>query len=127
MKNKNLIGGPLLAEIVSLETKVWEALVAGDPKADGQMLTEDFIGVYPSGFSNKGEHCGQLTDGPVMETYLLSKAQLRMITQDAVLLSYLARYRKAGHEEDAEMYISSLWERHQGQWLNSFSQDTPAD
>ncbi|MBY6137957.1 nuclear transport factor 2 family protein [Leisingera daeponensis] len=120
-----LTDGPQLAEILALETKVWEALAAGDPVADGRLLTEDFLGVYPSGFSDKSGHCDQLKDGPVMRAYRLSNAQLRVITAEAVLLSYRASYLAAGGSEWSTMLISSLWEQDAGSWRNSFSQDTP--
>ncbi|KIC20886.1 nuclear transport factor 2 family protein [Leisingera sp. ANG-Vp] len=120
-------GGPLLADILALETRVWEALVQGDPEADGQMLSEDFLGVYPSGFSDKAGHCDQLRDGPVMAEYRLSNSRLCLITEGAVLLSYHAAYRPAGSEDWKAMLISSLWERHATGWLNTFSQDTPVN
>ncbi|MEW2911651.1 nuclear transport factor 2 family protein [Leisingera sp. JC11] len=120
-----LTDGPQLAAFLALETKVWEALTAGDPEADGRMLTEDFLGVYPSGFSDKAGHCEQLQDGPVMADYRLSDAQLRVISDGAVLLSYRAAYCPAGSREWKEMLISSLWEKRADGWLNSFSQDTP--
>ena len=125
MKKQTLKDGPLLAEIIALETKVWDALVAGDAEADGNMLTEDFLGVYPSGYSAKAGHCEQLADGPTMESYDLSQTRLRIISPDAVLLSYRAQYRPVGGREVDVMYISSLWERDAEGWLNSFSQDTP--
>ncbi len=116
----------LLEEILSLETQVWQALVAGDPVADGRILTTGFLGVYPSGFSTKAEHCGQLSDGPVMKSFALSQAKLRVISPIAVLLSYCADYQRTGSANKDLMYITSLWEHGASGWLNSFSQDTPA-
>ncbi|WP_435661018.1 DUF4440 domain-containing protein [Leisingera caerulea] len=120
-----LTDGPRLAEFLALETKVWEALAASDPAADARMLTEDFLGVYPSGFSDKASHCAQLQNGPVMADYRLSDAQMRVLTPEAVLLSYRAAYRPAGSGDWKQMLISSLWEKDEHGWRNSFSQDTP--
>ncbi|KAE9625469.1 DUF4440 domain-containing protein [Parasedimentitalea maritima] len=117
----------LLDEIVALETQVWQALLLGDSEADSKMLTDDFLGVYPSGFSNKAEHCGQLENGPVMTSFSLTQSQLRVISTDAVLLSYRASYLRVDGTNQEEMYISSLWQRSGNGWMNSFSQDTPAD
>ncbi|MFW8636227.1 DUF4440 domain-containing protein [Cribrihabitans pelagius] len=125
MTTEMLTNGPLLEEILALEEKVWQALIAGDPQADGQMLSEDFLGVYPGGFSDKAGHCGQLKDGPVMAEYRLSAPQLRCITAAAALLSYRADCRPAGSSGWKAMLISSLWERRTEGWINSFSQDTP--
>ena len=118
--------GALRAEILTLETAVWRALVTGDAKADGQLLTSDFLGVYPSGFATKAEHCGQLADGPVMESFALSETNLRVISPDAVLLSYRAVYRRTSKGADEVMYVTSLWQRSADGWVSSFSQDTPA-
>ncbi|OBY24994.1 nuclear transport factor 2 family protein [Leisingera sp. JC1] len=125
MTQSILTDGPRLADFLALETQVWEALVAGDPEADGRMLTEDFLGVYPSGFSGKTGHCDQLKNGPVMAGYRLSDAQLRIISPDSVLLSYRAAYLPAGTTAWKSMLISSLWEKRAEGWRNSFSQDTP--
>lgn len=119
-------GMPDLANFLALEIKVWQALMTGDASADAALLTADFLGVYPSGFAGRGDHCGQLTDGPVMVRYQLDQARLRVIGRDHALLSYRATYCKTGGTGDEVMFISSLWERTKTGWLNSFSQDTPA-
>jgi hypothetical protein len=116
---------PDLPHFIALETRVWEALVHGDAKADAALLTEDFLGVYPSGFSGRDDHAGQLAAGPVMREYALDQARLMVIGADHVLLSYRATYAHVGGDSDV-MYISSLWQRVDGEWRNSFSQDTPA-
>ena len=117
---------PTLDDIVAREVKVWEALVEGDPQADGAMLTEDFLGVYTTGFSDRAGHMAELREGPTMAEYRLSEAQLKWLGKKRVTLSYRAEYRKAGSEAWEAMYISSIWELRDGEWLNSFSQDTPA-
>lgn len=126
MTRQTLTSGPLLNEILTLEKKVWEALVAGDPVADGRMLSEDFLGVYPSGYSDKAGHCQQLDSGPTMAAYSLDDTRLRIISEDAVLLSYRADYQPARSGTREVMFISSLWERQDDAWINTFSQDTPA-
>lgn len=117
---------PDLAHFVTLETRVWEALVQGDAKADGTLLSADFLGVYPSGFAGQGDHTGQLSDGPSMQSYALDDTRLLPIGPDHALLSYRATYRRAGADRSEVMYVSSLWQRTEGGWMNSFSQDTPA-
>lgn len=126
MPSKTITSGPLLTEILTLEKQVWAALVAGDPQADGALLTEDFLGVYSTGTSDKAGHMAMLDDGPSMDEFALSQTSLRVISDTAALLSYRADYRAANSAEWQVMFISSLWERENGHWLNSFSQDTPA-
>ncbi|SHJ91129.1 protein of unknown function [Shimia gijangensis] len=117
---------PTLDDILILEKQVWQALIDGDPVADGAMLTSDFLGVYPSGFSNKVGHTGQLDQGPTMAEYRLSQARLVPLGEGRVLLAYHAAYRAVDAVKWDAMYISSIWEHRDNEWLNSFSQDTPA-
>ncbi|MGR3758891.1 DUF4440 domain-containing protein [Roseobacteraceae bacterium NS-SX3] len=125
MSSKILTNGPFLAEILDLEAKVWAALAAGDAAADARMLTGDFLGVYPSGYSDRDGHCAQLEGGPAVERYSLSDARLRVISDRAVLLTYTAAYRRPGARQGETMFVSSLWEKTAKGWRSSFSQDTP--
>ncbi len=125
MDIKDKIDMPDLGGFLALETKVWQALVTGDARADNALLTPDFLGVYPSGFAGRADHCGQLDAGPVMHSYQLDQAHLLVIGADHALLSYRATYRRVGGQSEV-MFISSLWQRSAMGWRNRFSQDTPA-
>ena len=117
----------MIDTFVALETGVWEALVSGDGVADAALLSEDFLGVYETGFSNRTAHAAMLDDGPIVVTYRIENARLRIIGDKAALLSYLACYTTPADPDNEErMYVSSLWEETDGQWLNTFSQDTNA-
>jgi hypothetical protein len=55
---------------------------------------------------------------------------MMVLSDDHVLLCYRAdwrRMRDGGPGEAESMYISSLWSRRDGAWLNVFSQDTPTE
>ena len=67
----------------------------------------------------------QLADGPITAQYALSEARLLRLGEDAALLSYRADARSPGAEVEEVFYISSLWQRRDGRWWNTFSQDTP--
>jgi hypothetical protein len=111
---------------LELETRVWEALCAGDAAADAALLSGDFLGVYPTGFAGRAEHTGELADGPTVAEYALHDARTLVVTDDDVLLAYRAEYRRAAGAAPETMYVSSLWSRRDGTWRNTFSQDTPA-
>ncbi len=111
--------------LLALETRVWDALVTGDGDADGALLSEDFIGVYPDGFAGKDAHTGQLDSGATVAEYRLSEVQVRATGADGGLLIYRADYLRIGKSDWEVMLVSSLWERRNGNWVNSFSQDTP--
>ena len=113
---------------VDLETRVWEALATGDPDADRELLSSDFVGVYPSGFADLADHAGQLAGGPTMAEYAISDARLIRVAPSNVMLCYRADYRSIRDGvpgADEAMYISSLWVERDGRWWNTFSQDTP--
>jgi len=120
-----------LEDFVAYELRVWCALVDGDQDLDRSMLSEDFLGVYPTGFASRSQHVEQLADGPTVARFSVSQARLTVVGRDDVLLSYRADYTPMapnGDEgEPAAMYVTSLWSRRQERWVNTFSQDTPAE
>lgn len=118
-----------LAALLALETAVWQALVDGDAAADAAALADDFLGVYPTGFAGRDDHAGQLAGGPTVDRFELGEARMLAVSDDAVLLAYRADYVRAGAAPGPppeSMYVSSLWCRRGGRWVNVFSQDTPA-
>jgi len=116
----------LLAELVACETRVWQALVAGDAGADRAALAPGFLGVYPDGFSGREAHVAQLLRGPTVARFTLSEAQAMPLGEAHGLLAYRADYRRTGRMVDEAMYVSSVWRRAGAGWVNVFSQDTPA-
>ena len=127
--------GTLLKELLTLEHRVWQALVEGDAAADAQMLAEDFLGVYPTGFAGRLDHIGQLQAGATVERYEIGETRILKLGQDYACLSYHARYLRPGQTNWEAMYVSSIWQRQtkangsagQVGWVNIFSQDTVAD
>ena len=117
-------------KFLRLETRVWNAMKTGDMKMDAQLLTDDFLGVYKTGFAGKCKHCQQLENGPTVASYELREPRLLVLSEHLVLLSYLAlwtRMNSANAGETEKMYVSSIWRNRDGEWRNVFSQDTPVD
>ncbi len=119
-----------LDEALELETKVWDALRRGDADEDARLLADDFLGVYPSGFADRSDHAGQLANGPTIAGFELRHPRLRVLSDNDVLLSYRAdfhRFTSDPGDRGESMYVSSVWSRRGGDWLNVFSQDTPVE
>lgn len=116
----------LAAEIEARERAVWQALVDGDAQADLAALSEDFLGVYPDGLSDRAGHVGQLAAGPTIASFALSDVRVRALGADHALIAYAARYRRVGWAADEDMFVTSIWRQEAGSWVNVFSQDTPA-
>ncbi|MGM7697511.1 DUF4440 domain-containing protein [Microbacterium sp. A84] len=111
---------------VDLESEVWAAQVSGDADADRELLSGDFVGLYPTGFAARADHVEQLSDGPVIASYAITQARLIIVSATAVMLSYRADYQRPGSDRLEAMFVSSLWVQGDGRWRNTFSQDTPA-
>jgi len=116
-----------LPELIALETSVWEALREGSGTADARLLSADFLGVYPTGFAGRDDHVGQLDDGPTVAEYAILEPRLLVLSKDHVVLAYRAEYCRPRSAEIESMYVSSVWSRRDGAWINVFSQDTPVD
>lgn len=116
-----------IEEFLALEEQVWAALVAGDPEADARALSDDFLGVYATGFADRDEHAALLDDGPIVSDYAISEAKMRVLAEDVVLIAYAADYTRAPDGKRSKMYVSSIWQRIDGDWKNTFSQDCDAE
>jgi len=115
---------------LELESKVWAALASGDMQADESLLADDFLGVYSTGTAGKELHAGQLIDGPTVAEYSLSDAQILVLAEGVVLLTYLAHFSRNKKDETRAreaLYISSIWRQTGDVWLNIFSQDTKSE
>lgn len=111
---------------MACETRVWDALVAGDPATDAAALHEDFLGVYTDGFATKADHVSQLAKGATVQFYRLVDCCVMGLGADHAVLSYHATFLRVGRAEPEAMYASSIWQRAGQGWVNVFSQDTPA-
>lgn len=116
----------LAAEIEACERAVWQALLSGDAAADGALLSENFLGVYPDGFAGRADHAAQLEAGPSVADYRLSDLKILPLGPDHALIAYRADYRRFAEGAVEAMYVSSIWQWAPGGWRNIFSQDTPA-
>lgn len=112
--------------LLELERQVWQALVEGDAAADRALLADEFLGVYPDGFAGRDEHAAQFASAPTVSAFSIHDPRSIDLGDDAHLLCYEAHFRRPGSDEAHRMYVSSLWQRVDGRWVNTFSQDTPA-
>lgn len=117
----------LLAELLTQEARVWQALVAGDAAADAALLAPGFLGLYPDGYAGRDDHAGQLAGGPTVAAYEITEARALPLAEGVALLAYRASYTRPAGGPAERMWVSSIWQREGGGWINLFSQDTPCD
>ena len=55
----------------------------------------------------------------------MSDCRARALGAGHAMLSYHAKFLRKGRTEEEEMYVTSVWQRLGGGWVNLFSQDTP--
>lgn len=113
---------------LQLENQVWAAFEAGDAKSDSELLSDDFLGVYDNGFASKQAHSDQLATGPLIAHHELSEARIKVLAEGLVLLSYrviFVRFQNRDNGFKETMYVTSIWQYENGDWKNTFSQDTP--
>jgi len=116
-----------ISTLIQLESRVWDALKSGDIKEDSRLLSDEFLGVYDTGFAGKEDHINQLSDGPTVHAYRIENPKMIILSSDTALLSYKAVWSriKMGIKGKQEVvYISSIWKLTKGKWINIFSQDT---
>ena len=123
------MGALRIEDFVELESQVWRALADGDADADGRLLSDDFLGVYTTGFADRTDHVAQLKDGPTVATFALHDVRMVVVSEIAVLLAYRAEFERPESADASQrqltMYVSSLWCLRDERWVNVFSQDTP--
>ena len=115
--------------ILERERAVWEAIKRKDRQADAALLADDFVGLYDTGFGTKAEHVAQMGHQFTLSAFTLSNVRVKAIDDNSALLMYKATCTATGTWKDdcaKPMYVSLLWVRRSGRWLNVFSQDTRA-
>lgn len=121
-------GPPSDAELLAVETAVWEALRSGDGDADRALLAPDFLGVYSTGFVDRDDHVAELDDGPTVAEFDILATRTMVTGRDSALIAYRVRFRATVGGEPLEWMVSSIWRREpDGSLVNIFSQDTPVE
>lgn len=98
----------LIDELVEYEKRVWQALVAGDQKSDAELLDDEFLGVYPSGYASKQDHVDQLAGGPSIASFNLSDFRVIELGNDHAILSYQADYIRFNARISETVMVSSI-------------------
>jgi len=113
---------------VRLERQGWEALKAKDATTYERLLAEDFVRVGADGVTTKSGEKNDI-DQLTMDTYKWEGLQVVHFTPDVTLLAYKATQKTTyrGQPLPSPTWISSLWIKRNGTWLNFFYQETKAE
>jgi ketosteroid isomerase-like protein len=119
-------------ELITLETRFWQALVDEDTDAATAMLDEPALMVSPHGAMKFGhdDYRRMAEEGPmVVKSFKLSDMDVTFPSEDTAILTYRVRQSIASRDNaeqlDQEMADSSVWTRKNGQWLCAIHTETP--
>jgi len=113
---------------VRLEKETWEALRTKDYRTYVRLLAKDFVDIEPGGIITRDEEekgVVQLT----VDDYKWEGLRIVHFSPDVTLLVYKATQKASfgGQPVPTPTWVSSLWIKRNGRWLNVFVQETRAE
>jgi len=116
------------AQVIALEKQSWEAIKTKDVKFLDALLTDDAIAVSGDGVANKAQWLkSTFADGCALKSYSTQDFKVVMFDKNTAMVTYKATQDSAcnGKQDPANIWLSSLYVKRGGKWLNSFFQITP--
>ena len=113
--------------LVNLEKQSWEAWKKRDGKFFQEFLSDDHVEVGFNGLTNKARVvAGVASPVCVVKSYAVDRFELTVIDADTALLTYHAEQDTAcgGNPVPSPVWVSSLYVKRGGHWLNAFYQQT---
>ena len=117
----------LQAQLVQMETALWDAWKNKDPKPFKTHLSSDSVMVGDVGVSVGGNVAEDLKACDV-RSFGLSDWKLKQLDADAALLTYKAAQDGTcgGQTLPPAVWASTMWVKQKGVWRAAFHQETPA-
>jgi hypothetical protein len=120
--------GDVGATLINLEKQSWVAWKAHDGAYFSSFLSDDHVDVSARGATDKANVVAGVA-GPFcsVESYAVDGFQVTRLSQDAALLVYHAQQKTtcAGVPVPSPAWVSSLYIKRGGRWLNAVFQQTP--
>lgn len=113
--------------VMQLERKTWELTKSKDKTAAASLMADDFVDVGESGVVNRSkvlETFGQAT----INSFSLGQMQAVALAPTVVVVTYKATAQGSaqGHPLPSPVFVSSVWVKRNGNWLNVLYHDTTA-
>jgi hypothetical protein len=123
-----LAATPTRDDVVGLENKTWQLWQQHDKPGFASLMDSDFVAVDTHGIASKAENIADI-DNLNKEAYDLSNFRVHRIGPDTMFLTYHARLKGTykGKRIDGTYYVSSVWAKRQGKWLNVLYHETRAE
>jgi len=115
--------------IISLERKSWEFVRRRDMEGLATLLSEGYRDVGEFGIWDKKRSVQSIAEpGFELSNFSLNNFRMMRLAPTVVLLTYEAVESGSsnGKPLPSQLFISSVWEKQKGKWLNVLYHDTPA-
>lgn len=120
---------PLKEQLVKLEKQSWKAWKDHDGKFFENFLSDDHVELGFGGASDKKQVVAGVASGECeVRDYSLDSFALRMLGREAAILTYHETQETTCHgiAVPSPCWVSSLYMKRDGRWLNVFYQQTQA-
>lgn len=122
------LASPELTNLLDAKIKAeWEAIKNRDPKALGELLTDDYIGVEADreGERYKWKALAELQSSAVTD-YTLSFLKVTPLCQDAAFVRYevFIRFPPKSTVKFEKIMVGELWVKRDGAWKSMHYQET---
>jgi hypothetical protein len=113
---------------VQLERQAWEAVKAKQYTKYVRLLAKDFVDIEPVGIITRKEEEKGIVQLTINE-YKWERLRIVHLSPNVTLLVYKAIQKAnfGGQPVPTPTWVSSLWIKRNGTWLNVFVQETKAD
>lgn len=122
-------GDGVKEQLIKLERQSWEAWQKHDGKFFARFLAEDHAEVGAAGPTDKAGVVAFVAGGTCkVESYNIDQFHVQRVSADTVLLIYHARQATTcgGAPVPSPVWVSSLYARRHGRWVNVLFQQSPA-
>ncbi len=119
----------LKEQLVQLEKQSWKAWKDHDGKFFEGFLSDDHVELGFGGASDKKEVVAGVASGDCqVRDYSLDSFEMRMLGSEAAILTYHEAQETTCHGKavPSPCWVSSLYMKREGRWLNVFYQQTQA-
>jgi len=111
-------------ELLALKAGAIRATAEADAAFYKNYLTDDAIGVTPMGVFNKSEILKAMAGGQAFKSSKIENSHAKVLAADTGLVTYEATFERPGSEPSL-LFVSTLYQRRNGEWKGIFYQQTP--
>ena len=108
----------LTRELAGHIQRVWDAYLAIDEEAQGELLADDYRAVHPDGTVHLGKPTAKEMAAAPMEDYWLRNLEAWAVGAEGAIVTYNAEVevRDGLSAQRHHFAVGEVWMKHSGQW-----------